>query len=788
MATRQTNKKTPPKKSAQTSKPAAQKPAASTAQAQSNSRRQLWSVVLFFLAAFLFLVVLIKGTGESGKGNAWSFMHDTMLGLFGICAVLWPVLLGYVAIMLALDKPVGRISTKVWEIGILIVLIDSAINIFTEQLVWKELWKSGIAFKSGGVSGFPVAGLLNLFGKPGAHILVCLLIVLLLMLVTGTGLLQVFSMIRKPVEKTIEGAAANFERKQQRFDIDVPIDDNDEFDGEPFQPPAEEELSSKKKKLEDAFSTEETIIEDKPVIKIDLPVVPLRKEPFKVVIEELKSAPPPERKHPYPPLTLLDDVPMVHEKEAFDDQTATANLLVKTLASFNVDVKIVGVSRGPTVTRYELQPNTGVRINKIVNLADDIAMSLAAQGVRIEAPIPGKAAVGIEVPNKVVASVKIKEILESSGFASSKSKLTVALGKDIEGKVAMTDLSNMPHLLVAGTTGAGKSVCINSMIISLLYKSTQDEVKLLLIDPKMVEFKVYDGIPHLLVPVVSDVRKATGALAWAVQEMLKRYQLFAQNNVRDLESYNAIARKSKEDDIYPLPRIVIFIDELSDLMMAAPNEVEDSICRLAQMARAAGMHLVIATQRPSADVITGLIKSNVPSRLSLAVKSQIDSRIILDTMGAEKLLGRGDMLFQPIGSNKPRRIQGCYVTDGEIEAVVDFLKNLDNEETTYDEGIMDEIERQAVAEKGKKGAKANDDGEESALDETLIAAIDYVVEAGQASTSMLQRRLSVGYARAGRMIDDMEQRGIVGPYEGSKPRKVLLSKQQWLEMKQNISE
>ena len=433
------------------------------------------------------------------------------------------------------------------------------------------------------------------------------------------------------------------------------------------------------------------------------------------------------------------------------------------------------------MTRYELQPSAGVKISRITGLADDIALNLAAAGVRIEAPIPNKPAVGIEVPNKIIDVVTMREIIDTDKFYDAKSKLTVALGRDIAGNVTLADLAKMPHLLIAGSTGSGKSVCINSIIISLLYKAKPDEVRLLMIDPKVVELGVYNGIPHLLVPVVTDPRKAAGALGWAVTEMLKRYKLFADNSVRDLEGYNSIAENS--DELEKLPQIVIIIDELADLMMAAPNEVEDSICRLAQMARAAGMHLIIATQRPSVDVITGLIKANIPSRIAFAVSSQVDSRTILDGSGAEKLLGRGDMLFYPVGFPKPLRVQGCFVTEKEVEQVVGFVKH--KETTEYDQKVIDEIEKQAVAEKGSGGSGGGGFDEK---DDMLSAAIECVIEAGQASTSYLQRRLKLGYARAARLIDEMEEMGIVGPFEGSKPRQVLMTRQQWLERNMNRDE
>ena len=466
-----------------------------------------------------------------------------------------------------------------------------------------------------------------------------------------------------------------------------------------------------------------------------------------------------------------------------EELQVNGQLLVETLKSFGVQTKILDISRGPAVTRYELQPAAGVKISKITNLADDIAMNLAASGVRIEAPIPGKAAVGIEVPNKNVGVVRMRDLVESNRFCSAPSKLTVALGRDISGQVTVADLAKMPHLLIAGSTGSGKSVCINSLIISLLYKATPDEVRFLMVDPKVVELGIYNGIPHLLVPVVTDPRKAAGALGWAVTEMLNRYKMFADNNVRDLASFNRLIGDKEEyvrDDgvtLKKMPQIVIIIDELADLMMAAPNEVEDSICRLAQMARAAGMHLVIATQRPSVDVITGIIKANIPSRIAFAVSSQIDSRTILDMGGAEKLLGRGDMLFAPMGSQKPLRVQGCYVDDREIESIVNFVKK--SKPSEYDQSVIEGIEKNAVAEKSK-GDEDNTDAKST--DPMMDEAIKCVVEAGQASTSLLQRRLRLGYARAGRLIDEMEQMGVVGPHEGSKPRQVLITYQQWLEM------
>lgn len=444
-----------------------------------------------------------------------------------------------------------------------------------------------------------------------------------------------------------------------------------------------------------------------------------------------------------------------------------AKKLEDTLASFSVSAKVINVTRGPTVTRYELQPSAGVKVSRIVNLSDDIALNLAASGVRIEAPIPGKAAIGIEVPNKEINMVRLREVLETPEFTQHPSRLAFAIGKDISGECVVADIARMPHLLIAGATGSGKSVCINSLIVSLLYKASPEEVKLLMIDPKVVELGVYNGIPHLLIPVVTEPKKAAGALNWAVQEMVNRYKLFADRGAREIKGYNEMANKNGEQ---PLPQIVIIIDELADLMMVAPNDVEDAICRLAQMARAAGMHLVIATQRPSVDVITGVIKANIPSRISFAVSSQIDSRTILDMAGAEKLLGRGDMLFHPSGKPKPVRLQGANITDAEVEKVVEYVKAQCN--AVYDDDIIEEIN-------SGDSLPENPDADN---DELLSRAIELVVENGQASVSLIQRKFKVGYARAARIVDQMEARGIVGGYEGSKPRQILISKQQWQEL------
>lgn len=502
------------------------------------------------------------------------------------------------------------------------------------------------------------------------------------------------------------------------------------------------------------------------------------------VSETEGGSPEDDEQYILPPTDLLDEIMPGKAKADIQKELDTnSENIVKTLRSFGVQTKIIGTCRGPSVTRYELQPAAGVKISKITGLADDIALNLAASGIRIEAPIPGKPAVGIEVPNKNTDSVPFRELIESNDIKSNPSKLAAVLGKSISGDTIIADIADMPHLLVAGTTGSGKSVCVNSIILSILFRSTPDEVRFIMVDPKQVEFMTYNGIPHLLIPVVTDPKKAAGALQWAVTEMLKRYNLFAENSVRDLKGYNAIA--DKDPDIKKLPQIVIFIDELADLMMASKNEVEDSICRLAQMARAAGMHLVIATQRPTVDVVTGLIKANIPSRIALKVGSGVDSRTILDEQGAEKLLGRGDMLFKSTSMPKPLRVQGCWISPKEIDRVVNFIK--DSYILDYDNDVIREVEERAaqVGTGDKRGASSDDSGDIDVSDEKLEDAIRTVVEAGQASTSSLQRKLKLGYGRAARLIDIMEEMGIVGPSEGSKPRQVLMTREEYYERRMN---
>ena len=785
-------------------------------------RRQLMSVIWFAVAVFLLCIVFIKGQ------NVWLAIHEFIFGVFGVTAYFYPFLLGFVAVMFAMDKIGGSINAKITEAGVLVMLVGAAVDIFAKHddllTFWQHLagaYGAGKSLKSGGFLGALIGHPLYMaFGKTGAAITVFLLIFVFLMIITGTTLVTFLKTLARPAQSIKEQAETAYQERLDReeqgsgkprarlikgFNVDIPVDDIPEKrttvqDGldekqrkvvaayygadeqhaksEPETAPEPEEV--KPHNIDDALKAARSEAEKEPKDTEPVKEEPAAASPAEPPIQPLEIPETqdvtPENTYHYPPLSLLKESKIANEAALSAELDMTADRLVETLKSFGVETRIVDISRGPTVTRYELQPCAGVKISKITNLADDIALNLATAGVRIEAPIPNKAAVGIEVPNKASAVVGVRGILESPAFSSAKSKLTVALGRDIGGNVVTTDIGKMPHGLIAGATGSGKSVCINSIIISLLYKATPDEVKLLMIDPKVVELGIYNGIPHLLVPVVTDPRKAAGALGWAVTEMEKRYKMFADRGVRDLAGYNRFVETSGDEELVKMPHIVIIIDELADLMMTAPNEVEDSINRIAAKARAAGMHLIIATQRPSVDVVTGVIKANIPTRIAFAVSSQIDSRTILDSSGAEKLLGRGDMLFSPVGSAKPNRIQGCFVSDEEVEAVVEYIKG--DHSADYDDDVMVEIERQAAIEKKQKtGLPEDGPGEDPMLNDE----IKVVVENGMASTSLLQRKLKLGYARAARIIDEMEQRGVVGPYEGSKPRKVLISKDQLME-------
>lgn len=765
---------------------------------------QVLAVILFAVSILMACLVLIQGN------NLWFWCHSLLLGLFGDCAILWPILLLYISVVTAMEKQNSRTWGRLILMSVVIILFCACFFIFSASdgeafSFGIFLQKLALLFSAGtqnvgagvfgGLLGIPlVAGL----GVTGAKIVILLALFVALMILTRTGLMQLFHTVTKPADMLASGISTARERKimennRQNTNIDIPLDEDGT--GLPQHPVVHSAGKTKEKpktnekleKLKKVFSSDQTSAAAEPKQETR-PAPPPAAEPRKPEIT--KAAPPAVSPEPvreeddyqFPPVSMLETTKEPQEDDVLGEIQTNGHKLESTLLEFGVRTKFIGHSRGPAVTRYELQPDHGVKISKITNLSDDIAMRLETTGIRIEAPIPGKAAVGIEVPNRNNTVVRMRELIQSSSFTASKSALTVVLGRRLDGSVAVADLSKMPHLLIAGSTGSGKSVCINSMIISLLYKSSPARVRFLMIDPKVVELGIYNGIPHLLVPVVTDPRKAAGALSWAVTEMMKRYKLFAENNVRDISAYNILAEQQKDagkgsDDQPPLetlPQIVLIIDELADLMMAAPKDVEDSICRLAQMARAAGMHLVIATQRPSVDVITGTIKTNIPSRIAFAVSSQVDSRTILDMGGAEKLLGRGDMLFSPVGSQKPMRIQGCFVSDSEIESVSGFVKN--SQQAEYSDAIAEEIEKNAVDDSNSSDESISPDA-----DPMLNEAIKYVVDCGQASTSSLQRRFRLGYARAGRLMDEMEQMNIVGPSEGSKPRQVLISRQQWLE-------
>ena len=747
--------------------------------------RQTGAILLFAVGVLLFALLIFGEVGPAGN-----LVKNIFRGLFGPSAFFIPIILIYIAILASLDRPIHSLKGKIFQGITLILLICGFIHIYSfsvrdfAQLLSNinYYFQTGTEFWSGGVAGALIGGLLLfLFHKIGAYITVLLLIAVFFMLVSNITLMQAIQWVgslflKKITDEELEVLAKEAADRNNKFNIDVDLG--------PDVPPLPEHPVRSPKREKPVIIEEMKPETVKPEPRLDDIIARVTKKNIKAEkpTENIEIESPNEHLHQqyaFPPITLLKHGSS-ESGDVSEELKSNAARLVETLKSFGVETRIINISRGPAVTRYELQPSAGVKISRITGLADDIALNLASAGVRIEAPIPNKAAVGIEVPNKNVSIVQIREMIDSKEFRNAEGKLSVALGRDISGNITISDISKMPHILIAGATGSGKSVCINSIIMSILYKATPDEVKIMMIDPKVVELNVYNGIPHLFTPVVTDPRKAAGALNWAVNEMVNRYKLFAENNVRDIKGYNAISKLHEE--ILPLPQIIIIIDELADLMMTAPNEVEDAICRLAQMARAAGMHLVIATQRPSVDVITGVIKANIPSRIAFAVSSQVDSRTILDTGGAEKLLGRGDMLYSPVGDSKPTRIQGCFVSDKEVEDVVDFIKN--SMKAQYDEGIIEEIEKLAVKEKGH--AQDNNEGKGSDdADEMLPQAIECVVEAGMASTSLLQRKLKLGYARAARIVDEMELRGIVGPFEGSKPRLVLISRQQWIEMNMN---
>ncbi len=773
-------------------------------------------VVLFALSVLFFFISVIKGQG------AWLFLHNLYVGAFGMFASwVFPILTIVITVLYSIKEHEPKLLlVKSAESVAMILFISAFIHICRNQPgdVFKEAvvnsYNSAPEIFNGGFFGAVLGWLMLTFGKAPAVIVDLILIFVVFMFLSGITIIQFLKGAAKPATATYDKVKPAIDekieqRKRAKAAIDVPLDpvapseeNEQESDKskkkkkkkDESEAPQSEEMrvsqqiiddinaAIEKKKAEKVHNNSQIVQESKSIDEIVENATDSNakkassdndkaSEKFEVTGEQMNST---VEDYVIPPVSLLKAAKHAKEKDISNELKNSAEKLVETLHSFNVDATITDISRGPSVTRYELKPATGIRISKITTLTDDIALNLAATSIRIEAPIPGKSAVGIEVPNSIRNSVSMREIVDSPEFSRQKSKLSAGLGKDISGNCVFCDIAKMPHLLIAGTTGSGKSVCMNSIIVSILYRAKPDEVKFLMIDPKQVEFSKYAGIPHLLVPVVTDARKASGALGWAVSEMLQRYAKFSETGVRDIEGYNKYVQK--HDDMEPMPKICIFIDELADLMMAAPKEVEDSICRLAQMARAAGMHLVIATQRPSVDVITGLIKSNISSRIALTVSSQIDSRTILDSSGAEKLLGKGDMLYSPIGANKPTRVQGCFISDEEIEELCDFIKN--QGESEYDENIQKEIEAKAVQE--KKSPFEGDD-EDSNYDPLFEKAAEIVMETGTASTSFLQRKLSVGYARGAKIIDQLQEYGVIGPPEGSKPRQVLMNKQMWLE-------
>lgn len=801
MATKKTNKKTKQNTSKKTS-----------SNRQKNVDRadaiRVTEIATVAVSVILFCLAIVSGNG------VWNVLHNVYVGIFGMfAAIVLPLLTIVVTVIFSAkgDDAYGY-TAKIVEAFVMVFILATFIHVvknstgdaFKETII--NSYKSASFEFNGGFIGAVLGWLLLTLGKAPAVIISVVLFIVDLLLMTGLTIFQFVAGAAKPAKVTYEKVAPAIEerierRRMNKENIDVPLD---------TQPPEEEDKKPKSRKKKAASSDEEMTKVPKEIIdeinrensNIEmLKNATGRKEEKKPksideIVKDASEDKPNEKKadkskeftvskeamesgindYKLPSVELLSLPKKKSTADISGELKENAQRLIETLRSFNVNATITDISRGPTVTRYELKPAAGVRISKITNLADDIALNLAATHVRIEAPIPGKAAVGIEVPNTVKNTVSMRELIDTPEFYEQRSLLSAGIGKDIAGNCVYCDVAKMPHLLVAGTTGSGKSVCMNSIITSILYRAKPDEVKFLMIDPKQVEFSKYANIPHLLVPVVTDPRKAAGALGWAVSEMLQRYQKLSQVGVRDIEGYNKYVQK--HEDMESMPKICIFIDEFADLMMAAPKEVEDSVCRLAQMARAVGMHLVIATQRPSVDVITGLIKANISSRIALTVSSQIDSRTILDAAGAEKLLGHGDMLYNPIGASKPLRVQGCFISDEEVEALCDFVKN--QGESQYDEEIAKEIEAKAVQD--KKSSPFEDDGDAEQLDVLFDKAVDIVLETGTASTSFLQRKLSVGYARGAKIIDQLEEKGIIGPANGSKGREILINRQQWLEM------
>ena len=830
-------KKKPAQKPAQAAKKNTKQQKPQSKPPQSNSmtavrereNRRFWSYILFFFGILELLITFVEGDG------LWKWLHELNRGLFGVTVFLFAPMIIYVALMIASDVTHNKVIAKVVEGSVLMLLISGMAQIIQVGSVdgssfWLKLvglFNDGKQLRGGGLAsallGWP---LLSLFKRVGAGIVIVLVAFTFIMLLTNVTLPQLLKAVSKPFiksyeavnEERIERAAQPpkppREKKEPRRNGRVDIakfypDDGPDTAAEAFVPVAEaEEATDKvdaakidmpvhpvkapvitheklKKIIENAIgdSREEKKSKDEPVKP---PVVNVDKNGQTTFFEKDNKI----SAYVYPPVDILKYAknPVASEIVQQEIQEKSAKL-VETLETYGAKTRIVGIHRGPSVTRYELQPAAGVRVSKITGLADDIALNLAAMSVRIEAPVPGKACIGIEVPNDHRDTVSLRELIDSEEYRKAKGKLTFAVGKDIEGNIIIGDIAKMPHMLVAGTTGSGKSVFTNSIILSILYHASPDEVKLILIDPKKVEFPIYNKIPHLLIPVVTEPLKAAGALGWAVNEMNKRYLMFEANNVKNLQEFNDMVleernKPAEEQDevrakIDLLPQIVIVVDEFADLMMAARSEVEDSVLRLAQLARAAGIHMIIATQSPRADVLTGLIKSNIPSRVSLSVSSNVDSRVILDESGAEKLLGNGDLLYKPVGVKKPIRMQSGYAATSEIREVVNFLKNEHTAE--YSDEVIAEVEENTPQPKDS-GSAGSDNVSVNPDDDLVNQAISIIVQTNNASTAFLQRKLKLGFPRAVRIMDEIEEMGIIGPQEGSKARKINITKEEWAEM------
>ena len=772
-------------------------------------------IIIMIITGIMLGVLIYTNAGQIG-----SAINPLLGGLVGIIKYIIPV--GFIVTGISLMREDSNyVTSKITQFVIFLMCITVVMHInqisksnfaynATFEEVVGEAYKLGTANNGGGAIGAIIATpLIKLLGTVGTSILAVAIALISFMYLIGINPIELLIEIidgraeekEERIAKREEERKAFEERREERKKNRAsrkPV--AEETKNEQIELMQDElvinhfndnnDIKKEKKSKFSLFNRKDDELEPDPLAIAAIEEVEQRPDELENIFKEVKEEKQDNTKevlqlehqthtiddenYEIPPIELMSQGSGKVTKSSKKSLADTATKLQKTLYSFGVSAKVENVSVGPVITRYELKPAEGVRVSKIAKLSDDIALNLAAESIRIEAPIPGKMAVGIEIPNSEKEVVPLRDIIDSDEFNDSKSKLAFALGKGVSGDTVIADIAKMPHVLIAGSTGSGKSVCINTLITSILYKAKPSEVKLIMVDPKVVELSVYNGIPHLLIPVVTDPKKAAGALAWAVQEMVNRYGLFAKKNVRDIKGYNAQIEKEGLDE--KLPQIVIIVDELADLMMVSPKDVEDSICRLAQMARAAGMHLVIATQRPSVDVITGIIKANIPSRIAFAVSSQVDSRTILDSVGAEKLLGKGDMLFYPSGASKPTRVQGAFISDGDVEKIVDFLKK--DGEPVYNEDILESIDKANQTDQ-----EAAENSEDDEADPFLSEAIEAVIEIGSASASLIQRRFKVGYARAGRIIDQMEARGIISGYQGSKPREVLMTKERWQELK-----